>query len=76
MKRCRVLALVLLAGVSLGTSAAPLTPEEAAGKRLYRQGLSASGEAIMARVGAADVLLPATSLPLPSLPWRRWPRPT
>ncbi|PTT59857.1 branched-chain amino acid ABC transporter substrate-binding protein, partial [Pseudomonas sp. HMWF007] len=46
-----------------GASAAPLTPEEAAGKRLYRQGLSASGEAIMARVGAADVLLPATSLP-------------
>jgi mono/diheme cytochrome c family protein len=63
MNRCRVLALTLLAGLSLGAGAAPLTPEEAAGKRLYRQGLSASGEAIMARVGAADVLLPATSLP-------------
>ncbi|WP_159815032.1 ABC transporter substrate-binding protein [Pseudomonas sp. 18058] len=63
MKRCRVLALILLAGISLGAHAAPLTSEEAAGKRLYRQGLSASGEAIMARVGAADVLLPATSLP-------------
>ncbi|MFJ2320740.1 ABC transporter substrate-binding protein [Pseudomonas sp. NPDC087817] len=59
----RVLALILLAGVSLGASAVPLTAQEAAGKRLYRQGLSASGEAIMARVGAADVLLPATSLP-------------
>ena len=46
-----VLALILLAGVSLCASAAPLTPEEAAGKRLYRQGLSARGEAIMARVG-------------------------
>ena len=63
MKRCRVLALILLAGVSLGASAARLTPEEAAGKRLYRQGVSASGEAIMARVGAADVVLPATRLP-------------
>ncbi|WP_438301265.1 cytochrome c/ABC transporter substrate-binding protein [Pseudomonas sp. NMS19W] len=59
----RVLALILLAGVSLGAAALPLTDEESAGKRLYREGLSAGGEAIMARVGAADVLLPATSLP-------------
>ncbi|MGE1176672.1 ABC transporter substrate-binding protein [Pseudomonas sp. BW7P1] len=59
----RVLALILLAGVSLGAAALPLTDEESAGKRLYREGLSASGEPIMARVGAADVLLPATSLP-------------
>ncbi|CAI8740461.1 ABC transporter substrate-binding protein [Pseudomonas sp. IT-P395] len=63
MSLSRVLALILFAGVSLGAGAAPLSPEEAAGKRLYRLGLSASGEAIMARVGAADVLLPATSLP-------------
>ncbi|WLH37657.1 ABC transporter substrate-binding protein [Pseudomonas sp. FP2196] len=63
MKRCRVLALFLLVGVSFGALALPLTPEEAAGKRVYREGLSASGEAIMARVGAADVLLPATRLP-------------
>ncbi|WP_367256592.1 ABC transporter substrate-binding protein [Pseudomonas sp. stari2] len=63
MKLGRVLALILLAGVSLGAAALPLTDEESAGKRLYREGLSASGEAIMARVGAADVLLPATSLP-------------
>jgi ABC-type branched-subunit amino acid transport system substrate-binding protein/cytochrome c553 len=63
MKRCRVLALLLFAGVSLGAAAVPLTAEESAGRRLYREGLSASGEAIMARVGAADVLLPATSLP-------------
>ncbi|MCU0122225.1 ABC transporter substrate-binding protein [Pseudomonas sp. B2M1-30] len=63
MKTCRLLALCLLAGVSLGAAAVPLTDSESAGKRLYREGLSASGEAIMARVGAADVLLPATSLP-------------
>jgi len=62
MKLDRVLALILLAGVSLGAAALPLTDEESAGKRLYREGFSASGEAIMARVGAADVLLPATSL--------------
>ena len=63
MNSAHVLALILLASVSLGVAALPLTPEEAAGKRLYREGLSASGEAIMARVGAADMLLPATSLP-------------
>ena len=63
MNSACVLALILLASVSLGAAAVPLTPEEAAGKRLYREGLSASGEAIMARVGAADMLLPATRLP-------------
>ena len=57
------LALILLAGISLGAGAMSLDADEAAGKRLYRLGLSASGEAIMARVGAADVALPATSLP-------------
>ncbi len=59
----RMLVLVLLTGTSLGAGALSLTDEESAGKRLYREGLSASGEPIMARVGAADVLLPATSLP-------------
>ena len=59
----RVLALILLAGVSLGAAALPLTDEESAGKRLYREGVSASGESIMARVGAAGMVLPATSLP-------------
>ncbi|WP_415763074.1 ABC transporter substrate-binding protein [Pseudomonas sp. CP4] len=59
----RSLALILLLGISLGATAQPLTLEEAAGKRLYREGLSDSGEPVMARVGAADVALPATSLP-------------
>ena len=36
MNLSRVLALILLAGLSLGASAAPLTPEEAAGKRLHK----------------------------------------
>jgi ABC-type branched-subunit amino acid transport system substrate-binding protein len=63
MKACRSLVLILLAKFSLGAVALPLSEQESAGKRLYREGLSASGDAIMARVGAADVLLPATSLP-------------
>ena len=63
MKTSLVLSLLLLCGVHLGVQALPLTPSESAGKRLYREGLSASGEPIMARVGAAGMLLPATSLP-------------
>ncbi|WP_213936643.1 ABC transporter substrate-binding protein [Pseudomonas sp. dw_612] len=55
--------LILLASVSLSASALPLSPSESAGKRLYREGLSGSGEPVMARVGAADILLPASSLP-------------
>ncbi|MDN3224841.1 cytochrome c/ABC transporter substrate-binding protein [Pseudomonas nunensis] len=55
--------LILLASFSLSSSALPLSPSESAGKRLYREGLSGSGEPVMARVGAADIVLPATSLP-------------
>lgn len=55
--------LILLASLSLNASALPLTPSESAGKRLYREGLSGSGEPVMARVGAADIVLPASSLP-------------
>lgn len=55
--------LILLASLSLSVSALSLSPSETAGKRLYREGLSASGEPVMARVGAADILLPASSLP-------------
>ncbi len=57
--------LILLASLSLSLSASALSlnPSETAGKRLYREGLSGSGEPVMARVGAADILLPASSLP-------------
>ncbi|MHC8406934.1 cytochrome c/ABC transporter substrate-binding protein [Pseudomonas sp. TMB3-21] len=57
------LCLLVLGGLSLTVHALPLSPSESAGKRLYREGVSASGDPIMARVGAADVLLPATRLP-------------
>ncbi|MGF6207759.1 ABC transporter substrate-binding protein [Pseudomonas frederiksbergensis] len=59
----KVALLILLASFSLSVSALPLTPSESAGKRLYREGLSGSGEPVMARVGAADIVLPASSLP-------------
>jgi len=55
--------LILLVSLSLSASALSLSPSETAGKRLYREGLSGSGEPVMARVGAADILLPASSLP-------------
>ncbi|KPG89090.1 cytochrome C [Pseudomonas sp. RIT-PI-q] len=63
MKSSLALILLLLGGLSLAAHALPLSPSESAGKRLYREGLSGSGEPIMARVGAADMLLPASSLP-------------
>ncbi|WP_085728373.1 ABC transporter substrate-binding protein [Pseudomonas sp. R37(2017)] len=58
-----VLGLLLLGGLTLSVQALPLSPSESAGKRLYREGVSASGEPIMAWIGASNLLLPATSLP-------------
>ncbi|MDE1164583.1 MAG: ABC transporter substrate-binding protein [Pseudomonas sp.] len=55
--------LVLLCGLSAVAAGVPLSAIESAGKRLYREGLSSSGEPIMARVGAADISVPATALP-------------
>ncbi|WP_415760087.1 cytochrome c/ABC transporter substrate-binding protein [Pseudomonas sp. LT1P18] len=63
MRTSLALGLLLLGGLHFAADALPLSPGESAGKRLYREGVSASGEPIMARVGAADILLPATSLP-------------
>jgi ABC-type branched-subunit amino acid transport system substrate-binding protein len=63
MKNALILGLFLLGGISCATHALTLTPSESAGKRLYREGVSASGEPIVARVGASGMLLPASSLP-------------
>lgn len=63
MRTSLALGLLLLGGLHFAADALPLSPSESAGKRLYREGVSASGEPIMARVGAANILLPATSLP-------------
>ncbi|MNI10728.1 hypothetical protein D3C73_638500 [compost metagenome] len=63
MKTPVILGLLMCCGLALTAQALPLTPSENAGKRLYREGKSESGEPIMARVGAANMVLPATSLP-------------
>ncbi|WP_460126539.1 cytochrome c/ABC transporter substrate-binding protein [Pseudomonas sp. S2_C03] len=63
MKTPVILGLLICCGLALSAHALPLTPSENAGKRLYREGKSESGEPIMARVGAANMVLPATSLP-------------
>ncbi|VVQ26254.1 ABC transporter substrate-binding protein [Pseudomonas fluorescens] len=63
MKTLLILGLLLLGGISFAAQGLPLSPSESAGKRLYREGVSGSGEPIMARVGAANMLLPASSLP-------------
>ncbi|MDU9392052.1 ABC transporter substrate-binding protein [Pseudomonas sp. zfem002] len=63
MKTFLVLALCWLCALASGAWALALDPSESAGKRLYREGLAASGEPVMARVGAAGTLLPASHLP-------------
>jgi ABC-type branched-subunit amino acid transport system substrate-binding protein len=63
MKTLLVFGLFFLGSLQVAAQELPLSPSESAGKRLFREGLSASGEPIMARVGAAGMLLPATSLP-------------
>ncbi|WP_166366515.1 ABC transporter substrate-binding protein [Pseudomonas akapageensis] len=52
--------LLALSGLAHGLE---LTASEAAGKRLYREGLSAQNVEISARVGASDMLLPAQAVP-------------
>ncbi|MGH8389210.1 MAG: cytochrome c/ABC transporter substrate-binding protein [Pseudomonas sp.] len=63
MKKALIFGLLISCGLNLAAQALPLTPSEIAGKRLYREGVSASGEPIMARIGATGMLLPATSVP-------------
>ncbi|MHC8354699.1 cytochrome c/ABC transporter substrate-binding protein [Pseudomonas sp. LB3P81] len=63
MKVSLILGLLLIGSLPCAADTLPLSPDESAGKRLYREGVSGSGEPIMARVGAAGMLLPATSLP-------------
>lgn len=63
MKLTLILGLLVIGGIHCVADALPLNPSETAGRRLYREGVSDSGEPLMARVGAADMMLPATSLP-------------
>ncbi|QHG64804.1 cytochrome c/ABC transporter substrate-binding protein [Pseudomonas putida] len=63
MKPWAVLMSLALCGQAL---ALDLTPNEQAGKRLYRQGVSSSDAQLMARVGASDISVPASVLPCAS----------
>ncbi|MGJ7550663.1 cytochrome c/ABC transporter substrate-binding protein [Pseudomonas alloputida] len=63
MKPWAVLMSLALCGPAL---ALDLTPNEQAGKRLYRQGVSSSDAQLMARVGASDISVPASVLPCAS----------
>jgi len=62
--RTATLLLMLLAGNH--AQALALSPAELAGKRLYREGLSSSDAQVSARVGAADMLVPASVVPCAS----------
>jgi ABC-type branched-subunit amino acid transport system substrate-binding protein len=59
----RVLLMVALAAPAGLVAALELSPAEAAGKRIYLEGLGAANGEISARVGAADTLVPAALMP-------------
>lgn len=60
LRCCLLLMPLWLGGPAM---ALELTAQEAAGKRLYREGISDSGAQVSARVGAADISVPGSVLP-------------
>lgn len=64
MNRAHV-ALLLLC-LCQSALALELSPQEQAGKRLYREGVSASAAQVTARVGASDMSVPASVVPCAS----------
>ncbi len=66
MNTALVLGLLLFGGIAFTAQALPLSLSESAGKRLYHEGVSANGDPVMVRVGAAGMLLPASRLPCAS----------
>ncbi|WP_460423710.1 cytochrome c/ABC transporter substrate-binding protein [Pseudomonas sp. ZL2] len=64
--RLRIGLLLSVLLVSPLASALALNPQEQAGKRLYREGLSGSDAQVSARVGAADMRVPASVVPCAS----------
>ncbi|MDD1012669.1 ABC transporter substrate-binding protein [Pseudomonas rubra] len=64
--RLRIGLLLSVLVTSTLASALDLSPQEQAGKRLYREGLSSSDAQVSARVGAADMLVPASVVPCAS----------
>ncbi|RAS24983.1 amino acid/amide ABC transporter substrate-binding protein, HAAT family [Pseudomonas sp. URMO17WK12:I5] len=63
---CVLLVVYLLEMFSNSAWALELTANEQAGKRLYRNGVSASDAQLMARVGASGMSVPASVLPCAS----------
>ena len=63
MNRLRGVLLVVALQLTASAGALELTTQEAAGKRLYREGFSSSGAQVTARVGAADMSVPGSVLP-------------
>lgn len=61
--RAHLLLIGLLLGSGGAALALPPDADEAAGRRLYQDGLSSSGGEVLALVGAAGTPLPAASLP-------------
>lgn len=62
--RAWLLPCLLSLGCAGAVAALELTPEEAAGRQIYRQGTSASANALIhARVGAAGTAMPASVVP-------------
>ena len=59
----RALLLVALLGQAGLAPGLELTPEEAAGRRIYLEGVGSANGEISARVGAADTLVPARVMP-------------
>ncbi|TDF82168.1 ABC transporter substrate-binding protein [Pseudomonas sp. H9] len=62
----RTATLLLMLAASTLALGLELTPAELAGKRLFREGLSSSDAQVSARVGAADMLVPASVVPCAS----------
>ncbi|BBH45895.1 ABC transporter substrate-binding protein [Pseudomonas sp. KU43P] len=65
-RTAKITALLITLSVIGQTLALDLTPQEQAGKRLYREGVSSSDAQLTARVGASDMSVPASVLPCAS----------
>jgi len=57
------LRLSLLLCLTSAAHAMELSPAEAAGKRLYREGISVSGAEVSARIGVSGTAVPASTMP-------------
>ena len=66
MNTSKALAMLIAIGLTGQALALDLTPQEEAGKRLYREGVSSSDAQLTARVGASGMSVPANVLPCAS----------